>query len=90
MAREAFTDSQVVELSKRFVCVTIDVDKQPRDARRFAARVFPTVELLASDGRQLVEPLTRKQPASVLATQMRDALREAAEIGDGNDRVVRK
>ncbi len=50
LAREALADPRLVGLSRRFVCVAIDADRDAAACRRFAVDRFPTVLLLDVTG----------------------------------------
>jgi thioredoxin-like negative regulator of GroEL len=47
LARGAFRDRSVVELSEQFVCILVDVRQEGKTADRFRVRATPTVSLLA-------------------------------------------
>ena len=46
MDREVYNDRKVIEASKRFVFIQVDVDKDSATSARFAARVIPTMVFL--------------------------------------------
>lgn len=46
LARETLADERLVGLSRRFVCVAVDADRDAAACRRFAVDRFPTVLLL--------------------------------------------
>lgn len=81
MAREAFTDAKVVELSEQFVCVLIDGDKEPAVAQEYGVAGFPTVQFVAPGGRRLNQAVGKKS-AGELIGEMRQALR-AVQGGSG-------
>jgi thiol:disulfide interchange protein len=73
---ESFHDHQVVELSKQFVCVAVDVDVDPGVCRDFGVNTLPTVLFTSSSG----VPMNRmigENPPSELVQQMHAALRAA-------------
>lgn len=77
LAEEAFRDQEVVELSRRFVCVIVDADAEPEICRRFQVRGYPTVLFVSP----LAAPLSRivgKQPPHDFVARMRAALQSVA------------
>lgn len=72
---QAFSDQRVVELSQRFTCVLVDVDREPDVCRHFLVAGYPTVQFFSTRG----EPLNRlegnQQPEAILQA-MRVALGE--------------
>lgn len=77
LANESFRDGQVVELSRRFVCVVVDADAEPEVCRRFQVRGYPTVLFVS----HLAAPLSRivgKQPPQDFVARMRAALQSVA------------
>lgn len=86
LADEAFCDEEVVDLSRRFVCVVVDADAEPEICRRFQVRGYPTVLFVSP----LAAPLSRivgKQPPADFVARMRAALQSVAR---GPDRVQRR
>jgi thiol:disulfide interchange protein len=82
LAGDAFRQPEVVELSKRFVCVAIDADEEPEICRRFQVRGYPTVIFVS----HLAAPFSRvvgKHPASEFVLRMRAALQSVARRSDG-------
>jgi len=77
MVREASADEQVVQLSKRFVCILVDADQEPETCRQFRVRAYPTVQFISPRGVPLNRLLGRTPP-SQLAIQMRAALEATA------------
>lgn len=73
METQAFRQSDVVELSKRFVCVLVDADEEVEVCRQFRVRGFPTVQFLSPRGVPL-NRLVGKQPAQLLLQEMQTAL----------------
>ena len=76
MEEESFRDPQVVELSRQFVCVTVDVDVEPGVCQDFGVNTLPTVLFTSSSG----VPMNRmvgENPPSELVQQMEAALRAA-------------
>lgn len=50
LAQGTLTDPGIVALSRRFVCVAIDADRDAATCRRFGVERFPTVLLLDATG----------------------------------------
>lgn len=50
LAQETLTDPRIVGLSRRFVCVAIDADRDATTCRHFGVDRFPTVLLLDAGG----------------------------------------
>lgn len=50
LATGTLTDQRIVGLSRRFVCVTVDADRDAATCRRFSIDRFPTVLLLDATG----------------------------------------
>ena len=83
LAEEAFCNEEVVDLSRRFVCVVVDADAEPEICRRFQVRGYPTVLFVS----QAAAPLSRivgKQPPADFVARMRAALQSVAR---GPERV---
>ncbi len=76
MARESFTNNQVINLSDRFVCILVDADASPMLCRTYGVRGFPTIQFLSSYGAPM-QQLVGKQPTYELIHQMSSALEAA-------------
>lgn len=77
MAQDAFTNEQVVNLSRRFVCILVDADAEPDVCREFRVQGFPTVQFLSPRG----VPLNRvvgKKPGHQMLMAMQAALQGVA------------
>ena len=77
MEAEAFTDGQVAQLAKQFVCILVDADQEPDVCQEFRVRGYPTIQFLSARGVPL-NRLTGKRPAQQLVTQMQAALMATA------------
>jgi thiol:disulfide interchange protein len=77
MEAEAFTDAEVAQLAKQFVCILVDTDREPEVCEEFRVRHYPTIQFLSARGVPL-NRLTRKQPAQQLVAQMQAALMATA------------
>ena len=69
LAAEAFTDTTVVGLSERFVCVLVDADREPAVCRYFQVPAYPTIQFVSArpasepHGRQAAQPRSRPPDA---------------------------
>jgi len=77
MLDEAFADHQVIRLSRQFVCILVDVDREPGVCNEFHVRGFPTIQFLSPRGVPL-NRVTGKTPGEKLALQMQAALQAIA------------
>jgi hypothetical protein len=77
----AVADRGLVELTRRFVCVAVDADRDAATCREFGVQAFPTVILLDADRRERFRG-TGSSASAELATAMRDLL------GDRSQRVA--
>lgn len=73
MEAEAFTDHDVANLSREFVCILVDADQQPDVCREFRVRGYPTIQFLSARGVPL-NRLTGKRSPQQLTLQMQAAL----------------
>jgi len=73
LVQSAVADPRVVEFSRRFVCVTVDADRDAASCRQFDVRAFPTV-LLLDTGRRERFRATGSSAVSGLAGAMGDVL----------------
>ncbi len=69
MKAEAFTDGAVAALAEQFVCVEVDLDREPAVCNAFRIDAYPTVQFLAPDGASL-RRLTGKKAANELVVEM--------------------
>jgi thiol:disulfide interchange protein len=89
MAQQTFRQDPVVALSRRFVCVLVDADRQSELCRLFQVRMFPTVIFLSHDSVPLGRVLG-KQPSHRLVMEMQSALQSVARRHDWSaESVVR-
>ena len=75
----AFADKGIARLSRKFVCVEIDVNDETGEkiCEEFGVNASPTVQFATSRG-VLLQRLTRNQPAALLERQMESALTSVA------------
>jgi hypothetical protein len=52
MARGPLADPALVEQARRFVCVTVDADRDAATCRAFEVTAFPTIIIVDADGRE--------------------------------------
>lgn len=92
LAQGPLADRQVVALSKRFVCATVDADRDAATCRRFGVSGFPTVLVLDASGEERFRA-TGSSAARRLATALRRVLddQSASEriAGDVDDARTR-
>ncbi|MGC8667467.1 MAG: thioredoxin family protein [Chthonomonadales bacterium] len=74
MERQCLRDSAVVNLSRRFVCVRVDVDRQPDIAAAYGGWSVPYLAFLAPDGAK-VRSVAGFAEAGEVVRAMTDALR---------------
>ena len=77
MLKETFTDRTVVDLSKRFVCIKVDIEDEPSVCQEFRVEGYPTVQFMSPRGVPL-NRFTGKKEAGQLAVQMQAALEAVA------------
>jgi protein disulfide-isomerase len=77
MAADAFMQDQVVNLSDRFVCIVVDLDKEPEICQEFRVKFYPTIQFLSQRGVPL-NRLTGKQTGGQVAFEMHAALQAVA------------
>jgi len=74
----AVADRGLVELTRRFVCVAVDADRDATTCREFGVQAFPTVILLDADRRERFRG-TGSSATAELATAMRDLLADRSQ-----------
>lgn len=65
--RETYQDAKVVELSRNFVCLKIDAEKEPRLAEKYSIRGYPTIFFTDSQGNVIGGGPGFKDAAGLLA-----------------------
>jgi thioredoxin 1 len=85
MARESFTNNQVINMSDHFVCILVDADASPMICRTYGVRGFPTIQFLSSYGAPL-QQVVGKQGTNELINQMNSALQSATTAAMRNAR----
>jgi thiol:disulfide interchange protein len=79
MANEAFNQTQVTNLSQRFVCVLVDADAEPQVCQNYQVRGYPTVQFLSPDGAPL-HRVVGKRPGPQFLVDMQTALQAVARL----------
>ncbi len=74
MERNVFTDRAVRALMGQAVCVRLDVDKRPPEAKRFGVNSIPRIIVLSSDGHKVLMDSAGYQDAPEFASQLAKAL----------------
>ena len=77
MLEETFTDEKIIGLSKKFICIKVDIEDEPNICQQFHVEGYPTVQFMSPRGVPL-NRFTGKKAASQLAVQMRAALEAVA------------
>ena len=77
MLEETFADEKIVGLSKKFICIKVDIEKEPSVCRQFHVQSYPTVQFMSPKGVPL-NRFTGKKEASQLVLQMHAALEAVA------------
>lgn len=79
MLEGAFRDKEIARLSRKFVCVQIDVNDANGEkiCDEFGVNASPTIQFTTSRG-VLLQRLTRNQPTELLERQMEAALTSIA------------
>ena len=63
-----YTNSNVIDfLSKHFICVKINIDKQPQLARKFEIKFIPTTVILNYEGEELGRIIGYRDPDTYIA-----------------------
>jgi hypothetical protein len=80
LLQRTLLDPRVVELSRRYVCVAIDADREPDICRRYAVTAFPTLIVVDADGHAGRHTVGRPSAAELVAV---------LQSGDGAERTER-
>jgi thiol:disulfide interchange protein len=83
MEADAFNDGQVAMLSRQFICILVDADREPDVCQEFRIRGYPAVQFLTPQGVPL-NRLVGKQSAAELMLQMQAALEATANRSSQN------
>ena len=74
--QKTFTNSTVVAVSRNFIPVKVDVDKEPKIAAKYKANALPTVAVLKSNGKMSSQFLGFRD-AAYTVNFLRNALKKA-------------
>ena len=66
LARGAFSDKDVVKMSKKFVPVLVDGDQERKVLSKYKIAAYPTVKFVTRDGKVLSEFRGAAKPRKVL------------------------
>lgn len=88
MSNEAFTDPEVVKLSRHFTCVVVDADVDAELCARLRVRALPTVQFISPSGVPL-NRLTGKKSAPDVIAQMRAVLEATTYHAQSSDPILR-
>ncbi len=83
MEAEAFNDGQVARLSRQFMCILVNADREPDVCQEFRIRGYPAIQFLTPQGVPL-NRLVGKQSAAELMLQMQAALEATANRSSQN------
>ena len=83
MDKEVWPDSNVVALSKKFVCISIDVDKDPGSASIYRSRVIPTI-IFADSWGNVINRHEGYMHASTMSRIMKGFPTDFSEINEWN------
>lgn len=79
-AQGTLTDPRIVDLSRRFVCVMVDADRNADACRKLGVTAFPTVLVLAADGGERTRTVGRPTLAT-LTSAMESGLHATVATG---------
>ena len=73
--KDVYTNAEVVALSKEFVCVKVDTDKNSKDTEKYVIQGLPTIAFLNSDG-VLIDKIVGYAAAPDFALKMKKVLKK--------------
>ena len=88
MLQETFKDPQIVRLAKQFICIQVDIEKNPAQAQTLQVHSVPTVHILSSRGVHL-NHLRGQLSSQQLASQMQETLHALASRQDRPRQTLR-
>ena len=74
MDEDTYSDPEVAELAKQFICVKIDTDNQPEVAKQYRIRGLPTTMFLSSEAKE-IDIIPGYLPPEELLKKMKSALK---------------
>jgi thiol:disulfide interchange protein len=72
---DVYTNAEVVELSKEFVCVKVDTDKFEKETTKYVIQGLPTVAFLNADG-TIIDKLVGYTAAPAFSLKMKKMLKK--------------
>lgn len=88
MTAKVFSEQQVVQRSRRFICVAVDADRDPDICRTHGVRGYPTILVLSPDGREIARR-TGKVALKTLVAMLDDVDFAAASLAAPATKTVR-
>jgi thiol:disulfide interchange protein len=73
--KDVYTNAEVLELSKEFVCVKVDTDKNSKDTEKYVIQGLPTVAFLNADG-TIIDKLVGYTAAPAFSLKMKKVLKK--------------
>lgn len=86
MARSMLLDPQIVRRSRRFICVSVDADRDRRICDAYGVSGFPTLLVVAADGTEIARHVGAMPPERMASMLDRSDRLRQAEAGAGVDR----
>ena len=74
--RDVYTKDNVVALSKQFVCIKLNPEKDQENGKKFSVEGFPTIVFTNSEGKE-IHRIVGYKPADKFAAEMKKALEAA-------------
>lgn len=88
MTAKVLSEQQVVQRSRRFICVAVDADRDPDICRTHGVRGYPTILVISPDGREIVRR-TGKVALKTLVAMLDDVHSAAASVAAPATKTVR-
>ena len=73
---DVYNKDEVIELSKEFVCLKLNPEKDKKNGKKFQVEGFPTIFFLDSAGKE-INKIVGFRPADKFAAEMKKALEAA-------------
>jgi len=74
--KDTYSDARVVKLSRKFVCVKVDGDKNTEFVKKYAIQGYPTIVFLNSKSKEIHRVVGYQGPGDFLKS-MNEALKKA-------------
>jgi len=88
MTVKVLPEQQVVQRSRRFICVAVDADRDPDICRTHGVRGYPTILLISPDGREIARR-TGKVALKTLVAMLDEVDSAAASLAAPATKTVR-